>query len=65
MAKKAFPNFIHVTREQENSGDAWLQVHENGVGGVEQHGTQIAIYKLVEVGTVNILKSFTNAKKKR
>lgn len=63
MAQK-FPRLIHVTVEGDKS-EEWLQVHKDGVMGVEEHGTQIAIYKLVEVGVVQIQKSFQKPARKR
>lgn len=64
MAKK-FPSVIHVTREEENNGEDWLQVHTDGVSSVDEHGTQIAVYQLMEVGTVRVEKSFQKPAKRR
>lgn len=65
MAKAKFPTLIYVTRENDGHGNDWLQVQGDGVFGVEQSGTPIAIYKLVEVGVVQVLKSFQKPSQKR
>lgn len=58
-----FPNLIHVTREGEDDGEYW-QVNEDGVFSVDEPNKPIAIYKLVEVGRVQIQKSFQGKKKR-
>lgn len=67
MAKKKsnsseFPEFIHVTREPDDD-TPWLQVHETGVDSIEDHGTRVATYKRVSVGTVDISKKIVGIQK--
>lgn len=58
---KKFPQLIHVTVEGNNP--PYFQVNERGVFDVEEPGKPIAIYKLVEVGTVQIDKRFIKKRK--
>lgn len=64
MATKKFPNLIHVTRENTGTQDEYLSVAEGGVFSLNEPAP-VAIYKLVEVGRVQILKSFQSAKKSK
>lgn len=58
-----FPKLIHVTREGEGEDGYW-QVHESGVSNLDEHGQPVAIYQLVEVGRVQIQKSFQKTRRK-
>lgn len=56
-----FPSIIHVTQEQETVKDEpYFIVHEGGVFDIDEDRKPIAIYKLVEVGEVAIMKSFVS-----
>jgi hypothetical protein len=55
-----FPKLIHVVEEAPANGDPYLEVHVDGVQGLEIHGQAVAVYELVRVGTVHIEKSFTD-----
>ena len=57
--KVKFPTLIHVTEEDPEHGDPWLQVHRDGVASVDTHGQAIAVYRLVRIGKVSIQKTFT------
>lgn len=58
-----FPQLLHITEEVPERGDPWLEVHKDGVFSLERAGQQVAIYKLVQVGRVKILKSFLSARR--
>ena len=59
---KTFPRLIHVSRAYDrNSTDSWLQVHESGVSDFEEP-MACAVYKLVTVGRVRIVKTFEKGK---
>ena len=53
MAKK-FPKVIHVTHEELDNDEPYLQINEGGVFTVAEAGKSkpVAVYALVEVGTV-------------
>jgi hypothetical protein len=55
MAKHKFPATIHVTQEEESKGETFLLVFD-----IDEDRKPIAIYKLVEVGEVAIMKSFVS-----
>lgn len=55
---KKFPPMIHVKIEELPNDPAYLAVLDDGVFGVDTDGERVAIYKLVEVGTVRITKKF-------
>jgi hypothetical protein len=57
-----FPRLIHVVEEGEGS-DKFLAVYTDGIVGVEDPTTPVAIYKLVEVGRVDIKKTFRVTRK--
>lgn len=62
MAKHKFPALIHITREQDTPKDEpFFMTHENGVFNIDEPGKQIAVYQLVEVGTVSIVKNFVRS----
>lgn len=51
-----FPKVIHVTREGDGE-DEYLNVREDGVERIDEP-MEVAIYELVEVGRVEITKSY-------
>lgn len=55
---KKFPPLIHVKIEELQNDPDYLAVLDDGVFGVDKPGERVAIYKLVEVGTVQITKRF-------
>lgn len=59
-----FPKLIHVTEYQDNDGSKWLQVEGGGVLGIDEP-KPVALYQLVEVGTVEINKRFVSKKRTR
>lgn len=63
-ATKKFPNLIHVTVEGEGD-DQYYQVNEDGVFAVDEPNKPIAIYKLVELGRVQIEKRFVASGRKK
>lgn len=60
--KAKFPKLLHVRQEFPANDDPFLVVEEDGVMGVEEHGTEVAVYQLVKVGRVEIFKSFKEKK---
>jgi hypothetical protein len=62
MKKRTFPKLIHVTREGE-SDDSFLAVQADGVQSVNDAGTPIAIYQLVDQGQVTIQRQFQSTRK--
>lgn len=58
-----FPNLIHVTYETPEHDDPFLMVQASGITGVYEQGQPIAIYKRVQVGKVDIKKSFVKAER--
>ena len=54
---KKFPSTIHVVREEDGE-DSYLVAHEDGVASIDEAGANVAIYQLVKVGKVLIVKSF-------
>ena len=56
-----FPRLIHVTEETEGD-QLWLEVHRRGVLDLEEAGQQVAVYQLVSIGRVKILKSIYGVK---
>lgn len=64
MATK-FPTLIHVTEEDlDSSGDPWLLVHRDGVNSIEDP-QDVAVYKLVSIGRVDIQKKYVEKKGKK
>ena len=61
--KTKFPNLLHVTHEEERDGSKWFQVREDGVFGIDENDKEIAIYKLVSVGRVNVQRKYVERKK--
>lgn len=61
---KTFPSLIHVTEEGEGD-DTYLVAYKDGIDSLNEPGQPVAIYQLVEVGRVNIEKSFQSTTKKR
>lgn len=59
-----FPHLIHVTMEQDGD-DHFLVSHMNGLTNLTDPGERVAIYQRVEVGTVQIQKSFQPRKLKK
>lgn len=59
---KAFPRLIHVTIEGDGDSQ-YYNVNEEGVFGLDEPGQQVAIYQLVEVGKVQIQKSFQSSRR--
>jgi len=57
MAKKTFPKMLHVTVEEIANGERDLIAHEDGVQSIDKHWTPCAVYRLVEVGNVQILRN--------
>ena len=56
---RTFPKLIHVTKEEPENGEPWLEVHCDGVASLDVHGQAVAIYQLVRIGKVAIAKTFT------
>lgn len=56
---KRFPELIHVVVDGDGD-DEYLAVYDNGVFGIDEPGKRVAIYKLVDVGTVAITKKFVS-----
>jgi predicted Zn-dependent protease len=58
MAKAPkFPPVIHVTQEGDGD-DTYLSVAARGLDALDEDGTEVAVYQLVEVGHVRVAKSF-------
>jgi hypothetical protein len=58
---KRFPMLLHVTFETDANDDengGWFQVQPGGVFDVDEPGKAIALYRLVQTGTVGINKKF-------
>lgn len=62
MAKQKFPKVIHVIEERPANDDAYLAVIEGGVFALADP-QPVAVYRLVEVGRVEITKRFIGEKK--
>lgn len=60
-----FPSIVHLTRELPEADDEWFMVHTNGVADIDTHGTPIAIYQLVSIGTVDVQRTFSDRKNKK
>lgn len=60
MAKKDFPNLLHVTMDQESNGTKFLLAHTGGIYEAAKVGEPVecAIYKLIKVGKVVCHPSF-------
>ena len=59
--RKKFPPILHVIREEDDGIEDYFVAYTSGVSDLEENGTPVAIYRLVEVGSVNIVKSFKGA----
>jgi len=59
-----FPRIIHATVEESGNDDPWLHVHTDGVSSMDVPGQRVAIYRLVDIGRVQIAKSFVRAQRK-
>jgi len=63
MRRAKYPNLIHVTREQLDTDNTYLQVHDDGVFDTAFEQTRdCAIYKLVSVGRVEVMRRFVDGK---
>jgi hypothetical protein len=58
MAKSTFPKTIHVTREEAANEDPYLVAHEDGPPQLDETAP-CAIYQLVEVGKIEVTRTFT------
>ena len=60
MAKKDFPNLLHVTVDEERNSEKFLLAHKGGVyaAAVAGETVECALYKLVKVGKVIAPPSF-------
>jgi hypothetical protein len=61
---KKFPNLLHIGIETPHHDEPYFAVYEGGVFDCEQHGQPIAIYKLVQAGTVRITKDFVKSSRR-
>lgn len=57
-----FPSILHVTFEHPDHDKPYPVVLTGGVFDVQASGEVVAIYKLVEVGTVAVSKRFIGKK---
>jgi hypothetical protein len=60
-----FPNLIHVIEEDAGDDTTFLCVVEDGVVGIQDDGTKVAVYQKVSEGVVHIEKTFVEKKGKR
>ena len=60
MAKKDFPNLLHVTAEQDSDGTKFLIAHKGGIYDAVKIGQAVecAIYKLVKIGKISARPKF-------
>jgi len=64
MAKVKFPNLLHVTREKPSNEESYLLTHESGVLDTHFDETMdCAVYKLISVGRVEVLRRFVQSKR--
>ena len=60
-----FPKLIHVVEEDAGNDEMFLCVVEDGVVGIQDDGTKVAVYQKVSEGVVRIGKTFVEKKGKR
>jgi len=60
-----FPNLVHVIEENAGDDTTFLCVVEEGITGVQDAGTKVAVYQKVSEGIVRIEKTFIEKKGKR
>lgn len=54
-----FPALLHIRWHPADGNESeWREVLDGGVFDEDEHGAPVAIYKLVDVGTVEIAKRF-------